>query len=151
MTAEEIRTAAELYESGKSLREIEAVIFYTPQAISTNLRKIGVKMRKGGKIRANKGKTDKIVELYKAGYSTFRIASAMSCTASTILNILKSKGVERRKYTRRFTENEVAEFAKLYNSGLSCTQIAGIYFSTPKTISRYLAAFGVKLSRNRPP
>ncbi len=155
MTAEEIRTAAELYESGKSLKEIEAVIFYTPQAISINLRKIGVKMRKcgvkkGGKISAYKGKTDKIVDLYKAGYSTHRIAAAMSCTSTTIIRVLKSEGVEMRKSSGRFADNEIAKFVELYNSGLSCAQIAEIYFCTPITISKYLTALGIKLNSNRP-
>lgn len=39
MTAEEIRTAAELYESGKNLKEIEAVIFYNTNTIRVNLKK----------------------------------------------------------------------------------------------------------------
>lgn len=150
MTAEEIRTAAELYESGKTLKEIEAVIFYTTSTIRVYLKKFGVNMRTGGKISAFKAKTDKIIELYRAGYSTPRIAAEMSCTVTTVIRILKNNGVEIRKQKCRFTENEIAEFAELYNSGNTCIQIAEKYCCTPVTIASYLKTLGIKPSSNRP-
>ena len=151
MTAEEIRTAAELYESGKTLKEIEAVIFYTANTIRVNLKKFGINMRTGSKISTFKEKTDIIVELYRAGYSTPRIAAEMSCTATTVIKVLKNEGVEIRKKSSMFTEKEIADFAELYNSGHTCAQICKKYCCTPETIARYLKALGIKRPHKQVP
>ena len=107
-------------------------------------------MRTGGKISTFKEKTDKIVELYRAGYPTPRIAAEMSCTVTTVIRILKNNGVEIRKQKCRFSENEIEEFAELYKNGSTCVQIAEKYCCTPVTIASYLRNLGIKPSSNRP-
>lgn len=68
----------------------------------------------------------------------------MSCTATTVIKILKNNGVEIRKKRSRFTEKEIAEIAELYNSGHTCAQIGKKYCCTPATIASYLKALGIK-------
>lgn len=45
----------------------------------------------------------------------------------------------------KFTQNEINEFIKLYNSGESCTQIAKKYNTTGNTISSMLKRNGIEV------
>ncbi|MEL5990633.1 hypothetical protein ACOKGD_04845 [Microbacterium phosphatis] len=63
-----------------------------------------------------------VIERYKAGETSTALAEAYGVAKSTILGILRANSVVVRR--RPLTSEQVSEAARLYNSGLSLSQVA---------------------------
>lgn len=63
-----------------------------------------------------------VIERYEAGETTTALAQAYGVAKSTILGIVRANSVVLRR--QPLTAKQVSEAARLYNSGLSLSQVA---------------------------
>ena len=87
-----------------------------------------------------------VIERYEAGETTTALAQAYGVAKSTILGILRANSVVVRR--QPLTGEQVSEAARLYNSGLSLSQVAARLEVNQETMRVAIVAAGATL---RPP
>lgn len=83
---------------------------------------------------------------YEAGETSTALATEYAVAKSTILGILRSKSVVVRR--QRLEPDVIGEAARLYESGLSLSQVAGALKVNQETMRTAIVAAGVN---PRPP
>lgn len=86
------------------------------------------------------------------GLSLNELAAIYKCEMVTVRNVIRRRGGKMRpkgNRCRAFTDDDIAEMKRLYESGLPQTQIAGIFLTHQTVISRALRANGID-GKNRP-
>lgn len=84
-----------------------------------------------------------VVERYESGETSTALAEAYGVAKSTILGILRTNNVVVRR--QPLTAEQVSEAAKLYESGLSLSQVAAQLNVNQETMRVAIIAAGVAL------
>ncbi|MEV8359182.1 hypothetical protein [Microbacterium sp. NPDC076895] len=84
-----------------------------------------------------------VIERYEAGETSTALAEAYGVAKSTILGILRTNSVVVRR--QPLTPEQVSEAARLYNSGLSLSQVAERLRVNQETMRVALLKSGVAL------
>lgn len=94
---------------------------------------------------------DEVVDLYvEHKMSAPMIAGLKRCSSLTILNILRSQGVEiRRRGTYERKDLDVDKISAMYQRGMSLSRIASELGVNQNTINYHLKIAGVKTRNNR--
>lgn len=87
-----------------------------------------------------------VAERYAAGETTTALAQEYGVAKSTIIGILRDRNVVIRR--QPLTADQVSEAARLYESGLSLSQVAERLQVNQETMRVAIIAVGVKV---RPP
>lgn len=140
VTEEEKSKIIKLYNQGLSLRTIEKTFNISRNHIKQILEDNNIIIRHNGYLKEKKiniNEYSKIVSLYEGGLYATDIAKQYNVSSSTILNILKSLGVDIVKFTRRskFSEEDVNNMCKLYDDGNTLKVISELYEVNESEIS----------------
>jgi len=87
---------------------------------------------------------EKIIELVKQGKTFKEIMSELGCSSSTISYFCKKEGIVSKNITKKTDNDVIDKINDLYESGLSCTQVAKELGVCKKTVLKY-----IKNIRNR--
>lgn len=134
----------ELYNSGESTAGIAKKFETKPNIVAQALNRRGVKMSKSkfSNVHAE------WVERYLAGESMAVIAKDYGTDAANVHFTLRQKGVECRKTPETIKHEELlpyhAEWAKLYEEGMSTNEIARKYGEDSTTVWRAVKTSGVE-------
>lgn len=141
----------QLYQQGRSLREIAQQFGVSVQPIRRILREHQVPQRRGGKRSAWNGSAEQremVIALYAAGSSIAEIARRFTCRDERIRVVLVDAGLDVRPVGgigRRFTEEEAESMAAEYRAGVSLESLANDHGVTAMTVRAYLLRQGVAL------
>ena len=86
---------------------------------------------------------------YVAGHSVEQLTKSYSLHRTTVLEHLEKNGVERRRNIRKLTDQQVAEAAQLYATGISLVHVAEQFDANEGTIRREFANAGVVVRPRR--
>lgn len=134
----------ELYNSGESNADIAKKFDVAPKTVWQALKRNGVEMRKSkfGNVH------EEWVSRYQAGETMANIAKDYETDAANVLFTLRQKGIETRKTPEMIKHGELlqyhAEWAKLYEEGMSANDIARKYDEDDTTVWRAIKASGVE-------
>ncbi|OBK28859.1 hypothetical protein A5634_19660 [Mycobacterium asiaticum] len=94
---------------------------------------------------------DQVLELYRLGLSTYKLAQRFGTDRHTITSHLRRGGVEIRS-SRKLTPQLIEQATQLYSGGQSLAAIGKKFDVSPTTIGTALRKAGVKLrdSHGRP-
>jgi predicted DNA binding protein len=81
------------YQSGKTMKELAAEFGINRLTVSTHVRRAGVRTRRGGLDEEQAGEA---AHLYKAGWSSGKLAERFNVSADNVLKALRNAGVTIR-------------------------------------------------------
>lgn len=81
----------------------------------------------GQKIEFTQDDYIKIVDMYKNGMSSVRIASEYGCSRRPIVRVLHESGIELDTPLRKVPKEDYKKVVEMYNSGMSQKKIADVY------------------------
>jgi transposase-like protein len=141
---------AALYLAGKTGDEIGHEFGITDVTVYRALKRQGTERRKSGP-RVSWEATDKnredLVAAYEAGESIRTIARRLQINGRRVTQILDEAGHKGRHPggKRRFTDEDAAEFARMYLAGEGLEEIGRRYGAAAQVIRRYLERAGIQL------
>jgi len=95
------------------------------QAALINAQRIAVDDRQPPtRRRLTKSERAHIVELYAEYQSTRKVAKAVGCARTTVLNVLKASGAEIREPLRPTPQETLQRVIALYKTGLTVPEVA---------------------------
>jgi len=108
-------------------------------------------MTKKKRKRLTNEEKNKIIELYKQGYSTHKIAGIIGRSQTAVWAVLKEKNIKRRK-RQILTNEQEREVCKLYRLKYKIKNIAEKYGIAVNTVHYIVNKYGVcRKRRNRRP
>ena len=143
---------AALYLSGKTGDEIGSQFGISDVTVYRALERQGVP-RRGSHPRSDWEDTEQnrreLIAAYEAGAGIARVARQFHINGRRVKKILDEAGHTDRHAgaVRRFSDEDTAEFIRIYQSGKSLTEIARQYDASTKVIRDYLVRAGVELRR----
>jgi len=112
------KIAKEMYERGKSIREIARELNLSYSRVRKILKDSGVQFR--GKL--SRDIEEKIIDLAKRGYSANKISKETKINSNTVLRVLKKNNLAKTK--RKLAPEKIEEIKNLYKNGVSIYKIA---------------------------
>jgi orotate phosphoribosyltransferase-like protein len=87
---------------------------------------------------------DKIISLYKDGYSSVKIADMFDVSQSYVSRIVKSEKLTRDRYTILNKNNEILKTViSLYKKGLGCDEISNTLNIPKHNVKYYIKKEGI--------
>ncbi|MEY8562929.1 hypothetical protein AALA21_07725 [Eggerthellaceae bacterium 3-80] len=135
-----------LYEDGLSIRDIAKISGFGGTCVRNHLNKLGIAMRK---TTVTPDITDKWVADFQAGKSVADIARESEVNDETVRSHLKKRGIKmRKKGTLSLVTPEMeSQWAHLYHTGLSASQIAKRYDIGVSTVATHLKNHGITMRK----
>jgi transposase len=90
-----------------------------------------------------------LVAAYVAGASVHQLTKQFQVHRSTVVAHLERHGIPRRASTRKLSDDDVPQAAKLYEQGWSLVRLGEHYSVDDETVRRALQRLGVKLRPRR--
>ncbi|MFV0432398.1 MAG: helix-turn-helix domain-containing protein [Leucobacter sp.] len=84
-----------------------------------------------------------IIEQFLAGKNTTELAAAFGCSRTTISRHIHKVGLSARE--KRFTEEQLREMERLYETGLSLDKVGDQFGTSGTTATKYLRERGVRI------
>lgn len=141
-SVERRQQAVDLYESGKTLVEIAAIMKAGSLVIQKYLRQAGVKRRPAAPRGWSRERIDLCLRLYEEGKTQSQIAEAVGSGQGHVGGMLRRLGVELR---RHWSVKRRMELVSLYRSGLSASECARRLGTNTHTVRHYLRRLKVPL------
>lgn len=147
----------EKYSDGKTVKELADEYDVNLQTIYRILKKCEVKPAGAGRPKTfSSEQEDKIIEEYENGISSVDIAKKYKVSATTVLNVIKSKGVPIRKsgpqqgkdvdtynFKRKVAKDDHEAIAEKYQQGESTPKLAKEFGVSRERICKILDSMGV--------
>ena len=94
----------------------------------------------------------KIIDLYKSGLTSKKIAEIIGCVEGTVYNTLHKRGVTMRfSSPAKLSEETYRQIATLYEAGQSSQEIADVFGCSANRILQVLHDLGIKPRRSSTP
>lgn len=155
-TDKEIKNIIYKYEQGESPTKIATEFQVSCYSISKILKEQG-KLR--NRVKAvfyktlSNEETNKIIEMYKNGLSSNKIASELEISSDIVLKHLRLSSISIRtnsSYSRcLLTESQINDICREYENGINISKLASKYHSTNGTIKKILIGHGFEITRKK--
>ena len=138
----------QLYESGRSCREIAEKFGCCKQNIFQILQKHDVKMRPAHSLgKYSEDACRKMADMYTQGHTRSHIAAQFGCDPTTLNHVLHKQGIEISPVPPRhfITQAEREMLVNLHLQGVSRSEIAAKIGCVPQTIGKVLRKLNVPI------
>jgi DNA invertase Pin-like site-specific DNA recombinase len=147
-TPEQDAEIAALYEQGVRTAQLAAQFNLPIKHIAKIVARQGGELRRKGPNRLSDEQEQELLALYEAGATSDELASRYGIYRSTVPRIVRrlqgQVNAKWRRAPRKFTDEEIAEMARLWESGTSQNAIAKQFGVGQVVVSRVLQRAGVE-------
>lgn len=155
-TGREVENIIYRYEQGESPTKIATELQVSCYSVSKILKEQGRLRNRTKAIFYNtlsSEETNKIIEMYKNGSSSNKIANELEISSDIVLKHLRLSNIAIRtnsSYSRcLLTESEINSICKEYENGENISKLTSKYHSTNGTIKKVLISHGFEIVRKK--
>ena len=134
----------QMYQQGLTTYQIAKKFNVSQKSIYNKLKKRNMVLREKGKRYLLESDKEKIISLYKAGYSILALSEKFNCSWLTVKNLLNRENVPKIKPTIFKTARKSKwvklgpKIEKLFNKGITVRQISQELGASISTIRYYI-------------